>query len=286
MSIVSRPHILHFEDYKAYLRAMIDYVQMQKGCSIRNLHRKAGLKSSNYVQMILSGKRNLGASAAKGLAKALSLSEQETEYFLLMVAVVSAPSYIAKKRAKANLQAFRAFHSPRELKYPRDFFSRWYTPVIFEALGTEWSRKTLSEMARSLDISEVEVKEALQVLTRCGLIEFRSNRWIKKVAVVEIPDGDRSLIQLAYHSLVLKHVRRLLLSSPNPIDVGTMTLLLSASSLRQLRQKIKEIEDLGRCGYSSHGDVVSIYQFNFQLVPSLPIESVASATEDRLLKDK
>ncbi len=78
--------ILKFSDYREYLKVVIDDRKAKKKTlSFRQLAQKVGLKSPNYLQMIIKGERSLTPATGERIARVLNISKDEALYFVSMI---------------------------------------------------------------------------------------------------------------------------------------------------------------------------------------------------------
>jgi hypothetical protein len=102
--------VFAYLDYRAFLR---DYYQARKaagrGFSYRSFSRRAGLKSPNYLKLVVDGARNLSTDMAARFAAACGLLDDEQCYFVDLVAFCQAPSAVDRNRCYALLTRFDRF---------------------------------------------------------------------------------------------------------------------------------------------------------------------------------
>ena len=102
-------NIFEYLDYRAYLR---DFYAQQKGKSAAFSHRafsrRAGLRSSNYLSLIMKGERDLSSEMAPRFAKACGLAKGEADFFCDL-----AEQECFDRRVGRGLQDDRAAHRHR-----------------------------------------------------------------------------------------------------------------------------------------------------------------------------
>ena len=104
------PRINVFEDldYREFLR---DFCQQKKateyGSSHRAFSRRAGLRSTNSLKLVMEGERNLTAEMARQFATACRLSDREADYFCELVAFNPAKDARSRARCHERMQRFR-----------------------------------------------------------------------------------------------------------------------------------------------------------------------------------
>src|SRR5688500_12169524 len=85
--------IYAYKDYKNY---MLDYLEHKRehgqNTSLRALSLKASLGPSNYLSLILEGKRKLTIAGALSLGRIFGLQKHELKYFVALVELGRAES--------------------------------------------------------------------------------------------------------------------------------------------------------------------------------------------------
>src|SRR3954470_5034384 len=101
------PDVFRFRDYRAFLRAFYEQNKSNEyGFSLRAFSKRARLRSSNYLKLVMDGERNLTSEMAVRFAKACSLRGQAADYFCELVAFNQAKSAAERERAYARLIRF------------------------------------------------------------------------------------------------------------------------------------------------------------------------------------
>ena len=109
--------VFAYLDYRAFLR---DYYRARKatgrGFSYRNFSRRAGLKSPNYLKLVVDGARNLSPDMAQRFAAACGLADDKQRYFVQLVALCQAASAADRSRYYARLVRFKGFRRTRRFE--------------------------------------------------------------------------------------------------------------------------------------------------------------------------
>ena len=59
-SVSTRPSPRDYDDYRAYLSELIDFLRTSKrGFSFRRFSKRAGYQSPNFLKLVIDGQRNL-----------------------------------------------------------------------------------------------------------------------------------------------------------------------------------------------------------------------------------
>src|SRR5262249_36956787 len=94
-----RVNIFTYADYRAFLR---DFYREQKtkgsSFSHRAFSRRAGLRSSNYLHLVMKGERDLSSEMAVRFARGCGLGKTEADYFCELVAYGQARTHDERNR--------------------------------------------------------------------------------------------------------------------------------------------------------------------------------------------
>jgi hypothetical protein len=108
--------VFAYLDYRAFLR---EYYRARKaagrGFSYRSFSRRAGLRSPNYLKLVVDGARNLSSDMAERFASACGLCADEQKYFVELVAFGQAANAADRNRRYARLARFERFRSVHKL---------------------------------------------------------------------------------------------------------------------------------------------------------------------------
>ena len=109
-------HVFEYLDYRQYLK---DFYAAQKAKSSafshRSFSRRAGLRSSNYLSLVMKGERDLSSEMAPRFAKACGLVKSEADFFCDLVAYGQAKTTDEKQRWHERLARFRKFRDAHRL---------------------------------------------------------------------------------------------------------------------------------------------------------------------------
>src|SRR5215813_10276244 len=92
--------VYDFLDYRAYLRAYYEAAKRTRpSFTFRLFSKLAGLRSPNFLKLVIEGQRNLGADSIPRFIEALGLQGPDAEFFADLVAFNQAGSLADKNRA-------------------------------------------------------------------------------------------------------------------------------------------------------------------------------------------
>jgi uncharacterized protein (TIGR02147 family) len=271
MQAAGDPDVFAYLDYRGYLRALYAN-RKRRGASYRSFARRAGLRSPNYLKLVIDGERNLSAAMAERFADACDLAGDARRYFVQLVAFNQARSSEARARAHAALRRMRGPSRFAALDAALDaYHSLWYLPAIRELVASPHFREDPRWLARQLlpPISTAQARRSLAVLLQLGLV-VRDERGKLRQARTTVTTGPevRSRQLKSFHRTMMDHAK----SSIERIaaaerDISSLTLCLGEhglalvkKSIQRFRQELLEVSELEQDGRQ-------IVQLNFQLFP-------------------
>jgi uncharacterized protein (TIGR02147 family) len=280
---MNRPSIFAYLDYRAFLKDTFQYRKAQEAFfSHRYFARRAGFAAPNFVQLVITGRRNLSSASIPKVARGLSLKAKEREYFECLVLMNQADSHDERNHYYQKLTAIRAAGPVKKLeKASFDYFANWYYPVLREVATWGNGRMTAGEIAALLQppVTVKEAERALAALTDLGLLERdEQGRWRHCDAAVSTGPELRSLVLANYHREMIRMAGESLERyPPEERDITSLTVSVRGGSMDRLKAKIaafrRELLDLA-CQEEEPGQVV---QINFQ---AFPVSQVFAARTD------
>jgi uncharacterized protein (TIGR02147 family) len=177
--------IFSYEDYRNILQ---DFYTQQKAkypgkFSFRYFSRQAGFKASNFLQLIMKGKRNLSYESIKKISDVMGLSGRRHDYFENLVLFNQAQSNEDKVHYYEKMVSFKEYQNARMITDSQKiYFSRWYYPVIREMVKWPNFKSDPEWIAAHVvpQLKKEEVENAQQILKKLKLIEMEKNSWQQK----------------------------------------------------------------------------------------------------------
>jgi uncharacterized protein (TIGR02147 family) len=266
-------HIFEYLDYRQYLR---DFYARQKALgksfSHRAFSRRAGLRSSNYLSLIMKGERDLSSEMAPRFAKACGLARREADFFCDLVSYGQATSTDQRQRAFERLARFRKFRDAHRLVGEQTaYHAHWYMPALRELVTLPGFREDPKWIAGMLEpkINEREASEALATLIKLGLlVRSERGRLAQAQATVTTGPGPLSHQIFAYHHGMIELAQRALDELPREQrDMSSLTLCVAESTWPLLKRKIFEFRQELLQLAEAEATPERVVQLNFQLFP-------------------
>ncbi len=266
--------VYEFLDYRAYLRAYYEAAKRTRpSFSYRLFSKLAGLRSPNFLKLVIDGERNLGAESIPRFTTALGLEGADAEFFGDLVALGQAQTLAEKNRAFERISASRRFRAARRID--GDLFaylSHWYNPAIRELAARDDFSEDPRWIAAQLRpaIGPAEAAEAMKLLLSLGLLvrDPDSGRVARGEPTLTTEHEVRSLGAAAFHRQMLERAAASIETVPRELrDLAALTVCISPGRAAEVKQRIHEFREAltELCDADAQGDIV--YQLNIQWFP-------------------
>ncbi len=269
----ARLGIFEYADYRHYLRdGYTEKKAAGPGFSHRVFARRAGIESTNYLKLVMDGKRNLSPEMASRFASGYGLAKQEADFFCELVAFNQAKTSAQRERCYERLSSFRPYRALRKLDGEQaTYHSTWYLPAIRELVARDDFRDDPKWIARQLlpRIRVTQARKALQVLETLGLLERDpSGKLRQRDAVVTTGDGPLGHHIVSYHRMMMAQAAEAIDSVPRDLrEMSSLTLCVSEEVLHLLRRRIQKYRRELLNFAEREGPPERVVQVNFQLFP-------------------
>jgi len=264
--------VFRHADYREFLRAYYERRKLQKrGISLRAFSRRVGLRSPNYLKLVMDGDRNLSAALAVRFAEACGLTGDGVDYFCVLVAFNQAKTSKERELHHARLRNFRRYRETHKIDIAQQaYHAHWYVPAIRELAARRDFRADPKWIARTLlpEITPTEAKRALAVLCELGLLVEADDGVPRQVEpLIETPVGPLGHQVVSFHREMMRLASDALERVPREDrEIASLTLCVSEKQMRELKADLERIEEDLLQRYSSD-DGERVVQVNFQLFP-------------------
>lgn len=272
-------NIFGFLDYRAALRALYDHKKASEyGFSHRAFSRRAGLKSVNFLKLVMDGERNLSPDAAARFAQALGLRGREADYLCELVQYNQARTSKERSLAYERMVRLKPEREIRELDAQQSaYHESWYIPAIRELAARGDFRDDPGWIARTLEpsITLAQADKALSVLRSLGLLSADEAGTLRPVDA-HVSTGLAPLgHHLAdYHRTMIERAAQAIDRFPREErEIASLTLCIDDAMLPELKARLQAFRrELMQLAEQS-GDRKRVVQINFQLFPLTKKES-------------
>jgi len=270
-------NIFQYTNLQKYLK---DKFQEKKegnhGFSHRVFARTAGLKSTNFLNLLIKGERKLSREGIEKFARGFGLEKKEAAYFEVLVLFNQAENPGEKRKYYDRMLSFRDEVKAKTLeKRQYQYFSRWYIPAIRELValpGFEPRAKWISEKL-SPEITVKEASEALKILEELGLIKKdANNKWRQTDQVLTTGPEVQSLFAAAFHEAMMQVAKESINRFPaENREISSLTVTISREGFKIIRDKIRKFQDELLKVVTADQKSDEVYQVNFQLFPLIEV---------------
>ncbi len=266
------PSVYNYVDFRVYLKDLFTFRNSKnKKFSYRFFSRRAGFASPNFLQLILSGKRNLTNESIGKIAKGFGLKKKEREFFENLVFMNQATVHEEKNHYYKKMMSMKGYTKINRLeKDSFEYFSNWYFPVIREIVSLGNRKQTPEQIANLLTpkITPQEADKALKLLLKLGLVKKSNDCWESRDKAITTEPGIKSIILKNYHKEMLRLASESLDRFPaQERDVSALTLSLKNERIIEIKERLAELrKELLEIACSDQ-DSDRVVQINLQLFP-------------------
>lgn len=265
-------NVFAYTDFRHYLK---DYFSDRKKNDPRFSHRwlarKLELATSNFILLVMQGKRNLSKSLCFKISEVFDHSRSEAAYFEEMVNFLQAKSNKEKNLYFSRMIALRKnFNIDKIEEWQYEYYSNWYYPVVRELVTSQEFTGDTKLLARSLipPISQSQVERSITLLLKLGLIKKKGKKYIQSSSFISTGPEVQSLSVVNFHrkmgELAVESLDRVPKEERN---ITSSTISITEDMFDTMRKKIDDFrkELLGLATSDASGD--RVYQVNFQVFP-------------------
>ena len=294
MRVLDVPVIFEYIDYRHYLRDFFDEKKSQNpSFSHRVLAQKLGLSTSNYVMLIMQGKRNLNADLRFKMSEVFGHSRKEAEYFEEMVNFSHAKTDAEKNSHFTRMISMRKFLKTAMLDDSQyEYLSTWYNPIIRELVThAEWNGdfEILAKAVRP-SITAAQAKRSVELLIKCGLITVEKGRYIQTSPIVMFKKPVASVAVTSFHREMCKRAIEALDSHDRENrNMTGCTLHVSKKTFELIKEELTQCRSRLLAMAEADTEADQAYHLNLHLFPaSSPMKKGKRTigTENRLSEGK
>lgn len=263
--------VFTYLDYRMYLQEAFAALKSKRNSfSHRAFARLAGFSSSNFMLLVMQGKRNLSSEAIQKVAGALKLRKKEIEFFENLVRFNQSKTNDERNFYYSRIIKNREYAQARPLEREQyKYYSAWYVPVIREMVLLDNFREDPQWIAESITpkISEREAREAIDLLLATGLLtRNESGQLIQQSKHVTTGDEVRSLALANFQKQMIELAAESIeKTSGDKREISSLTFCISPDRMRKAKKMIQEFRSQ-LAGFLAEEDKgQAVYQFNMQL---------------------
>ena len=265
-------NIYEFTDYREYLKK---YFEERKKNDPKFSHRflaqRLGLATSNFIMLVMQGKRNLNTTLCLKIPAIFKLSAKEATYFHEMVNFNQAKTNQEKDLYFTRMVALRkntAINKISEGQY--EYYSKWYNPVVRELVTDKEFHGDPNSIARAVlpNITPSQARKSIALLLRLGFIKKQGNEYLQKSPLIETAPEVSSLAVANFHrkmgELGIEALDRI---AKTERDITSCTISFSPKKLDEIKKRLYNFRAELLTFADSVVDGQQVYQINFQVFP-------------------
>ncbi|WP_413586243.1 TIGR02147 family protein [Bdellovibrio sp. HCB274] len=243
------PEIARYTCYRAFLRDFFEYKKsLRSGFSYRQFANLVGLKSPNYLQLVIQEKRNLTETTGRRLAEALKLNAKEVSYFEALIRLQNAENDEERTKAQKNVHAcLKKLLAQFVQLDASEILNKWYHLLVREMVllkGFEPSGEYISKKMNGI-ISVEEAERSLKFLLNSGYLKNNGETYEQSEPVLDtgIDIFNHDFMQ-EYHAQTMKawSTNITQLGYENQ-ELGLLNIPLPKNKLGELQEKIRQFQD-------------------------------------------
>jgi uncharacterized protein (TIGR02147 family) len=272
-------NIFDYTDYRLYLRTYFDERKKQNASfSHRWLAQRLELATSNFIMLVMQGKRNITSRLCFKLSEVLKHSKKEADYFENMVGFNQSKTSKEKDHYFSRIMALRKnLKVDKIAEWQYEYYSGWYHPVIRELAASPIYSGDPALLAKMLlpSITPQQARQSIALLEKLGMIERRGKQYVQTSPLLSTGPEVNSLAVTNFH----RNMGRLAIEALDRIpreerNISSSTIFITQRTFETIRQKIEDFrkELLGLADAAQQGE--RVFQLNFQLFPvSKPVKN-------------
>lgn len=255
--------IFDFLDYKAYLKALIRS-RPGGGRGFRSELAQAAGVQRTFITQVLGGSSHLSLEQAVRVSRFLGHSDEELDFLLLLIEYGRAGSELLREqlrrqiKARINerlvlrrrLQSQKALPLEAQLRY----YSAWFYSAIRVALGVPELR-TPEALSRRLSIPEATVREVLEFLLGCGMIQKNGAHYAGAPFHLHL-GTDSALLTRLHSNWRIRALSSLQQEGPRDLHYSYAMSLSREDALELKAMLVKYLEELQRKVIASRDETV------------------------------
>lgn len=265
-------NIFGYSDYREFLRDYYDHSKKtNKNFSYRYFAHKAGFSSSNFLYLIIEGKRNITKDCVPKFSKVIGLNKKEQQYFDALISFNQAKNSEAKRYYLELLHNLRKDKTGTLLNDEQyEYISNWHYPVIREMVTLPHFEEKLSWIRKQLGdrVTRKQVREALDTLIRLGLLgRDDKGRLVQTDTHLITEDEVTHAAAYTFHQQMLSMAKDVLAkTNGDKREISGVTMAISEKQFKEIKRRIQEFEDSILKYLSDDPDVPEeVFQLNMQL---------------------
>lgn len=243
------PEIARYKCYRAFLNDFFNYKKsLRAGFSYRQFAALVGLKSPNYLQLVIQGKRNLTETTAERLAEALKLQKNEIQYFMALVVFDNAATSEEKQKAERHLYVVSKKLISKILpEEQQEVLHEWYHLLVRELVFLKDFEPSGDYIAKKLKniITPAQAEASFKLLLRTGYIERIGNKYQSTEPILDtgLDIFTHPFMQEVHAKMLKTWSQKIVELGYREQELGVLHIPLPKAKIPELQEKIRRFQD-------------------------------------------
>lgn len=264
--------VFDFLDYRDFLRGYYEHKKAGRGFSYRAFSRRAGLKSPNYLKLVIDGERNLTPAMAERFGEACGLRGSGLRFFVDLVAFNQAKTSEERAERYRDLTGHRSFRKAQRLDLKHaEYHSEWFIPAVRELAHRADFRADAAWIATQMmpRISQSEAERALQVLSELQMLQEDEDGGVSPTDALVTTGPQTKWVHIGeYHRVMMQRAAESIdLVPAAERDISSLTLCVDAGKLQEIKAQLRVLRQSLLALADDSVDPARVIQINFQLFP-------------------
>lgn len=266
------PDIYSSVDFRVWLReAVLARKAQDSNFTHRYICSQLGLATSNFLLLVMQGKRNLDTRFAEPLGILLGLDAGGVQYFHFLILFTQARTAVEKDLYWKELRLLRQKGKVERIQESQyEYYSKWYLPVLREVAtmpGRSWDNRSLGQFLCP-PVPAVQVRHGLELLESLGMIRREGEQWVKTSSLVATDPQVQSVAVFQYHQEHCELAQQALRTmNGKERNFSAVTMELSAEEYEQVVAALVDFRRRLLTISGTMGNPERIYHLNLQLFP-------------------
>lgn len=244
--------LLKQDNYRDFLKKLVDLMSIENAVNFSELSRKAGFTSRSFIKEVISGKKRLSLSSTAKIKKAFMLTSSLGNYFEALVALeeesvnIDQLSYDdrVKQLKKLKRKILNELQTKNLLSHQKKqiFFDK-YAPDVYAALGASGNGVTVEQIVQKSGLFETQVVCVLKEFLDMQIVVEKRDRYFVQQGDLDIFDQGSNI---AFQSVYLQSTLRLGDEARRAFDRSDRLFLhsvlsISKTKMPELKKKMQQL---------------------------------------------
>lgn len=244
------PQIIKYKDYRQFLQDYYNFRKSQRrGFSFRQFASLVGLKSPNYLQLVIQGKRNLSPETGERIAQVLKLNAPETQYFVALIKAQEARNDKEREAALRQIRmATKRLSTTLVPKLQQEVLSKWHHLAVRELVLLKDFEPTGEYISKKLNglISKAEGEASLRYLIQSGFVgigEDGSYQLAEPVLSTGVEEFFHSQLQELHAQMLMKWAKNLDKLCSREQELHYINIPLNSSKMAEFKKRVSDFQE-------------------------------------------